>query len=319
MTKESDTNTMYVTAHLYYERKLTQEEIARELGMSRPTVSRLLSRAQKEGIVHITVREPGRRDPDLEALLVDTFGLVSAVVVPESFGSARAREILLARGVLELLRKHPAQINKVGLGWGRSVFAFVEAVEQGDLSFGSTVELVPLIGGSGQNHSVFQSNEIVRRAARALGARAHLLHAPALVSEKRVVATLLQEPSIRSVWKAWRELDVTIVGIGGPPDPSVGPAYEGKYLRDETLDAASIGDVCAHFFDANGRPAAAEYDSRLIAISQDGLKRTPLAIGMAGGREKVASIVGAVRAGLINALVTDEETANMCLQMVEAG
>ena len=318
MTKESDTNTMYVTAHLYYERKLTQEEIAGELGMSRPTVSRLLSRAQREGIVHITVREPGRRDSDLEDLLVDAFGLDGVVVVPESFSVARAREILLARGALELLSKHSGQINKVGLGWGRSVFAFVEAVEQGNLSLGSTVELVPLIGGSGQNHNVFQSNEIVRRAARALGARARLLYAPALVSDSRVVATLLQEPSIRSVWEAWQELDVTIVGIGRPPDPSVGPAYEGEYLRDETLAAAAVGDVCAHYFDANGLPAAEDYDSRLMAIDQVGLRRTPLTIGMAGGREKVAGIVGAVRAGLINALVTDEETANMCLQMVRA-
>lgn len=316
--RESDANTMYVTAHLYYERKLTQKEVASQLGMSRPTVSRLLSRAQREGIVHIAVREPGRRDSDLEALLMETFGLDAVVVVPEPFRIARAREILLARGALELLREHPAQINKVGLGWGRYVFAFVEAVEQGRLSLDNTVELVPLIGGSGQNQDVFQSNEIVRRAAQALGARARLLHAPALVSDSRVVATLLQEPSIRSVWETWQELDVAIVGIGRPPDPSVGPQYETEYLREEALTATAVGDVCARYFDATGRPAAEKYDSRLVAIDQDGLKRTPLTIGMAGGREKAASIVGATRARLINALVTDEETANMCLQMVGA-
>lgn len=318
MTRESDINIAYVTAHLYYERKLTQEEIATELGMSRPTVSRLLSRAQQEGIVHIAVREPGLRDSDLEALLIETFELDAVVVVSETFRSARAREILLARGTLELLRKHPKQINKVGLGWGRSVFAFVEAVEQGRLLLGSTVELVPLIGGSGQNHNVFQSNEIVRRAARALGAKARLLHAPALVSDSRVVATLLREPSIRSVWEAWQELDVAIVGIGRLPDPSIGPMYETEYLRDETMTASAVGDVCAHYFDANGRPAAEKYDRKLMAIDQACLKRTPLTIGMAGGREKAASIVGATRARLINALVTDEETANMCLQMVRA-
>lgn len=318
MTKESDTNTAYVAAYLYHERKLTQEEIAVELGVSRPTVSRLLSRALQEGIVHIAVREPGRRDTALEALLLETLGLDAVIVVPGSFRSGRAREILLARGALELLGKHPTQINKVGLGWGRSVFAFVEAVEQGHLLLGSTVELVPLIGGSGQNHGVFQSNELVRRAAQALGARARLLYAPALVSDNRVVATLLQEPPIRSVWEAWQELDVAVVGIGRPPDPSSGPRYETEFLQDEALITAAVGDVCAHYFDADGRPAAEKYDSRLVAIDQAGLKRTSLTIGLAGGREKVAGIVGASRAGLINALVTDEETANMCIRMVEA-
>lgn len=48
------------------------------------------------------------------------------------------------------------------------------------------------------------------------------------------------------------------------------------------------------------------------------LEANPLTIGMAGGRDKVASIVGAARAQLINALVTEEEPANMCLQMVKA-
>ena len=308
---------MYVTAHLYYERNLTQKEVATELGISRPTVSRLLSRAQQDGVVQISVREPGRRDSNLEAHLIETLGMDAVVVVPEAFRIERAREILLARGALEVLRQHPAQISKVGLGWGRSVFAFVEAVEQGQFLLGNTVELVPLIGGSGQNHSVFQSNEIVRRAAEALGARARLLHAPALVSDGRVVATLLQESSIRSVWKAWQELDVAIVGIGRPPDPSIGPQYETEYLRDEALAEAAVGDVCAHYFDANGRPAAEQYDSRLVAIDQAGLKRASLTIGMAGGREKVAGIVGAARARLINALVTDEETATRCLHLAE--
>ena len=318
MARGSDVNTAYVAAHLYYERKLTQEEIAGELGVSRPTVSKLLTRAQQEGIVHIAVREPGRRNTDLEALLVRTLGLQAAVVVPESFGSARAREILLARGALELLKRYPSRIDHVGLGWGRSVFAFVEAVEGGDLSLGKNVELVPLIGGSGQAYNVFQLNELVRRAAQALGARARLLHAPALVSDGRVVKTLLEEPSIRSVWEAWQRLDVAIVGIGRPPDPSVGPQYETDYLRDEALNAAAVGDVCAHYFYADGRPAAEGYDSKLVAIDREGLGRTPLAIGMASGREKVAGIVGAARARLVNALVTDEETANMCLRMVKA-
>jgi Putative sugar-binding domain len=41
----------------------------------------------------------------------------------------------------------------------------------------------------------------------------------------------------------------------------------------------------------------------------------PLAVGVAGGPEKVAGIVGAARAGLLKALVTDEDTANGCLEI----
>ena len=72
----------YAAAHLYYEEELTQEEVARRMEVSRPTVSKLLSVANKEGIVHISVRRPGQRDAGLEASLVESLGLQTAVVLP---------------------------------------------------------------------------------------------------------------------------------------------------------------------------------------------------------------------------------------------
>jgi DNA-binding transcriptional regulator LsrR (DeoR family) len=42
-----------------------------------------------------------------------------------------------------------------------------------------------------------------------------------------------------------------------------------------------------------------------------------LAVGVAGGPEKVAGIVRAARAGLLKALVTDEDTANGCLEITD--
>ena len=93
--RESDDNAVYAAAHLYYERKLTQKEIARELGISCPTVSRLLSCVQQEGIVQIAVREPAWRNSDLKAPLIDTLGLDTVILVPEALKSTRTREILL--------------------------------------------------------------------------------------------------------------------------------------------------------------------------------------------------------------------------------
>ena len=93
--RESNVNAVYAAAHLYYERKLTQKEITTELGISRPTVSKLLSRVQQEGIVQIAVREPEWRNSDPEAPLIDTSGLDTVIVVPEPLKNARTREIFL--------------------------------------------------------------------------------------------------------------------------------------------------------------------------------------------------------------------------------
>lgn len=49
-------------ARRYYLEGQKQSDIARELGVSRPLVSRMLSEARELGIVEITVHEPGARD-----------------------------------------------------------------------------------------------------------------------------------------------------------------------------------------------------------------------------------------------------------------
>ena len=323
VARERQSADAYVAAHLYYEKGLTQEEVARRMEVSRPTVSKLLALASREGIVRISVRRPGERDVGLQTALADALGLRAAVVLPGTTGGARVREILLAQGALDLLGETLPTLPKVenvGLGWGRAMLAFVETVEQRrDLSLGGTAELVPLIGGSGQSLEIFQINEIVRRAAKALGATAWLLPAPALVNNESLRAALLAESSVRPVVEAWRKLDVAIVGIGRRLDPT----YLAEYLRDEPLQheslvRSSVSDVCSHYFAADGEALGEAHDARLIAASREEFMRTPLTVGVAGGPEKVAGIVGAARAGLVNALVTDEETANGCLQITEA-
>lgn len=307
-----------MVAHLYYERKLIQEEIARRLEVSRPTVARLLARAHDDGIVRITVREPGRRAPELEAALVEGFGLRAAVVVTGSLGSEHARNFLLARAAYGLFAENAAGVGRLGLGWGRAVSTFVEAVEEGRTRLGADARVVPLIGGSGQTGDFFQINEIVRRAARALGASAGLLHVPAVVGSEALRRALVSEDSVRPVVESWERLDVAVVGIGGRLDGSYGHAFLGEYLRDGALAGVAVGDVCARYFDADGGALAGDLDAGLVAVGRAALRRVPLAVGVAGGPGKVPGILGAVRAGLVNALVTDEETAAGCLRAAEA-
>ena len=58
---------MVNVARLYYEQNMTQNEIAKELGISRPLVSILLTEARACGIVTITIN----RVEDLRVLAAD--------------------------------------------------------------------------------------------------------------------------------------------------------------------------------------------------------------------------------------------------------
>jgi DNA-binding transcriptional regulator LsrR (DeoR family) len=64
---------------LYYRQARPQKEIARALGVSAATVSRLLKRAYDDGFVRVELDLP--RAEELEAALTERFGLRDAVVV----------------------------------------------------------------------------------------------------------------------------------------------------------------------------------------------------------------------------------------------
>ena len=68
-----------------------------------------------------------------------------------------------------------------------------------------------------------------------------------------------------------------------------------------------------YHYDLQGNIIQADYHDRLIGIGLEGLKSINKVIGVATGQSKVESIVGAIRAGLINGLVTDEVTAESVL------
>ena len=62
-------------AQLYYQQNLNQSEISKIVGLSRPTVSRMLEEAREVGIVEIIVHDPIRKNHDLSARLRDQLGL----------------------------------------------------------------------------------------------------------------------------------------------------------------------------------------------------------------------------------------------------
>ncbi|XPE40559.1 sigma factor-like helix-turn-helix DNA-binding protein [Shigella flexneri] len=67
-------------AQLYYEQDMTQAQIARELGIYRTTISRLLKRGREQGIVTIAINYDYNENLWLEQQLKQKFGRRSVVV-----------------------------------------------------------------------------------------------------------------------------------------------------------------------------------------------------------------------------------------------
>ena len=177
------------------------------------------------------------------------------------------------------------------------------------------VAVVPSTGGMQQHSQHFQSNEFSRRAAEVTGGVPNFIYAPYLPAAA-ALDPFLSDQSVQASVALWNRIDVAVVGIGMP------------YLLDQTkvppdqsdpvLEQA-VGDVVRHYFDQQGKIIHWEGEGRMIAVSADQLRATPLVVGLAVGEAKVPSIIGAARARLINGLITDTRTAEAVLEALARG
>jgi DNA-binding transcriptional regulator LsrR (DeoR family) len=129
---------------------------------------------------------------------------------------------------------------------------------------------------------------------------------------------LLQEPRIRETLSLARRADVALVGIGAPL-PAVYSLLRAGYLGREELARLRaqgvVGDICARHYDAQGSVLDIELNQRIVGIELEGLHDVEQVIGVAGGEAKAEAILGALRGGHVNVLVTDDTTARKVLAL----
>jgi len=305
-------------ASMYYEQNRNQDEIAREIGVSRSTVSRALQDARESGIVEITVHYPWKRVPILEQELSDSFDKLRDIRVL----AARSRnhsEILRGLGVLAALYLEGVLFDGaiLGISWGAAVYSTVRALHP---SRSLSVTVVQMVGAVGAGDSLIDGPDLARLLASAYDGDSRYLHAPLIVEDADVQRVLMQEPRIAATLQLGRTADIALVGIGAP-DAAVSSLLRAGYMTEQDLaDLVArgvMGDVCARHYDIEGRALDLDVDHRIIGIDLDDLHAIGCVIGVAGGRTKARAILGALRGEHIDVLVTDECAAREILTLNE--
>ncbi|MBZ9959494.1 MULTISPECIES: sugar-binding domain-containing protein [unclassified Mesorhizobium] len=294
---------LHTVAKLHYEAEMSQVDIARQLGVSTATISRLLQRARAEGIVRIEVLDLAAPE-EITGQLIDRLGLRDAAVVETPAAGA----LTALAGPLGGLLKQAQLVagSVVAIGWGRAVREVIRA----GLPRIPGVLTVAATGGMQQHAAHFQVNEFVRLAAEEFGGIPHFIHAPYLPSSE-LREVFLGDAAISDAVALWDRTDVAIVGIGLPHAINAPEASAATPSEQALVHAA--GDVLRHYFDADGALIAWEGEGRMIAMSPAQLRAVPLVIGVAASPEKATAIIGAARARLINAVITDTKTAQAIL------
>ncbi len=297
----SDFATLVRVSRLYYELGETQARVAELVGVTRPQVSRLLKEARSQGIVEIRILDRTEQPSPAADEIRRRFGLQAVHLAPSVGGGTDVARRRVGRLAAQVLVGAVRDGLIVGVGDGSAISATADALDPLPTQIDATI--VPLCGGFWRSTA---GREPFRRIADALGSAVHGLLAPGLLDDAATRDALRAHAGIRSVLDLWDRLDVALFGIGGPAwsEAAVGPLV----LR-EIEGGHAIGEVLIAPFDIAGHFVADDLRARTIAFDARDLPRVPVTIGVAEGAGKVAPILGALRAGLLNVLVSDVRTA----------
>ncbi|MEL7568918.1 MAG: sugar-binding domain-containing protein, partial [Bacillota bacterium] len=243
---------MVKVCNLYYIDDMKQEEIAKKLGISRPTISRLLKDAKEAGIVKIQIISPFANDYiDLEKSLEKKYGLKNVIIANDQADDGSQKKELAQEAALYLERiLKPKDI--VGLTMGttlREIPQFVSSRKESKITF------VPLLGGVGQANIEIHPNQIVMETANAFGGSYMLLHAPAVVSNPEIINTFKEELGIKSVMEMMKKVNVAVVGLGTPLDQNSTALATGYYDKKDIelmKKRKAVGDICMQAYNADG-------------------------------------------------------------------
>jgi len=301
-------------ATLYYRDRLDQAKIAARVGVSRSTVSRMLSEALMTGVVEIHVRRPLPLVDELNRELVEAFHLRDAQVLDTQ---PRADAVLARVGQLaaRYLDTTLSDGDVLAISWGTGVRAVAEGLEP---RVDRAVEVIQMLGGAGSHDPEVDGAELARRLADLFGGRCRFLNAPLIVDDEAIAAALLRQRSIRETLAAAAHADIAVVGIGALV-PEVSSLLRAGYLNRRSLARmrrqGAVGDVCGHMFTGDGELVDTELARRIVSIGVAALRGIPRVVGVSAGAVKAEAVLGALRARLVNVLVTDDQTARAVLAL----
>lgn len=303
-------------ARLYYHQGLTTDAIARELGLSRPKVSRLLTLARRTGLVEIRIHDPQAQPQSLEAQLRSAYPALTPHVVGVPPGSSEAvwldRVAVASARLLDTLLR-PQQV--VGLAWGNTVDAVSRMLTPRHVADLQFVQL----NGSAHARDFMSGfvTDTITRFAQNYSARAHLFPVPTFFDDPATKTAMWRERSVQHVVGLQERADVLLYSVGTLDPGSPSHVHVGGYLDPEDqqtlLTQGVVGDIATVFYRGDGSFSDIPINARASGPDLTLTTRVTHAVCIVSGLAKVDALRGALNGGLMNTLIVDEITARTLL------
>lgn len=306
ISEEKQKKLAYV-ARRYYLDDWKQSDIAKELGVSRPLVSRMLAEAREHGVVEIRIHDPAARQGRLVEQLRHSTSIRDSVLVEDGQDDDATNQ-LLSQGAVQLLWQ--LRSRRLGIGWGHLIGQLVTWLESNPQLSSTVTDICPLVGNASIPARNYQSNENVRLIAQQLGAAPHFIYLPALPDSIEEKQLLCSSEIYRQIQIQWDKMDTALVNIGNyPSSPDFASLVRyGDLLQQER----TCGRLLVYYFNPQGKVIQSEQDFA-IQIPLEQLRRCPNIIGVCSANTSVRALQGALKTGLFTHLVARADLVRSAL------
>lgn len=300
-------------AKLYYEHQFSQLEISKKLGVSRPTVSRLLQQARNTGIVKIEITDPSEIGTQLESTLVKKFSLKKTIVVPNDTDDIKIIKKRLGKAAILLVDQLISEGTILGVSWGTTMQQVAHQIRSRRVK---DMVVVQLNGGISRAEFDTHASEIAKTIGDSYKAIPYLMPLPAIVDNAKLKKVILSDRNISRTLELGRKANIALFTIGSFGHNSV--LVKADYFEpdevNELLKSGAVGDICSRILKADGTICSDELDGRTIGIELEELKKKQYSIAVAGGKDKLAAIQAGLNGKWFNSLITDEWIATELLR-----
>lgn len=306
---------IHKAAWLYYTHGLRQDEVARRLDISRASVAMYLRKARETGIVTISTSTQLFASDVLARQVEDMFGLAGVWVVeenPTALDSTAEIPIVAASVFLSLVGSG----QKIGIAWGRTVYAIADAMSYADLQ---DVTVVQLCGNLGAPYS-YRPDQCTMEIARRLNAKGLNFYAPLVLSTESLARDLREEPVIREQLAGVSDCDLALFSVG-VVDGDAHVVKCGAMTAAEVLalrDEGAAGVIAGQMIDAAGQLLDCGYNRRVISADFASLKSIPRRMMVVQEDAKLEPLEAALAGRFATHLVLSAEMARRLLARADA-
>ncbi|MCI7090645.1 MAG: sugar-binding transcriptional regulator [Veillonellaceae bacterium] len=299
-------------AKLYYRSDFSQQKIAQELGVSRPSISRLLQYAKDKGYVNIQIVDPVEDMSIMEQRLKDKLHLKDVKIASSTINDEEEIKKYISIAAAQYLDGIIKDGDIIGVGWGTTLYNMSQALISRSIKGSQVVQLEGGLSNSEWNN---YSREILENFANNFNTVAQYLPLPVIFDNKATKEQVDKDRYIKRILELGRHANIALFSVGTVrPNALFFRLGYTDIQEQEKIQRNSVGDICSRFFDVEGRVCNRDLDERTVGITLSELRDKEYSIMISGGEGKINAIKSALKGRYANVLITDQFTGKALLE-----